>query len=200
MPWARHAILANVADEKPRILQGGKDMVLSVGVVVLVMVLMVGFTGMCSWNPGAPKQGPVQEVDAETFTSMEARTMNFPVRMPEAPEGWVTNSARRSFIASTPAVTIGWVTVDGGYLQLTQSGELLDDAVKGIDPDPRTLESTQDIAGEEVQIYSSEDNAVRDLWAVDLGDSRILLTGAGTDEEFSTLLETTIEAAPLPSA
>ncbi|MGP6173663.1 DUF4245 domain-containing protein [Corynebacterium sp. A21] len=188
-----------MADEKPRILQGGKDMLLSVGVVVLVMVLMVGFTGMCTWNPGAPKQGPVQEVDAETFTSMEARAMNFPVRFPENPEGWVTNSARRSFLGNTPAVTVGWVTVDGGYLQLTQSGELLEDAVKGIDPDPRTLERTQDIAGEEVQIYSSEDNDVRDLWAVDLEDVRILLTGAGTDEEFSTLLEAVIETEPLPS-
>ncbi|QGU06887.1 hypothetical protein COCCU_04705 [Corynebacterium occultum] len=188
-----------MADEKPKIFQGGKDMVLSVGVIVLVMFLMVGFTGMCSWNPGAPKQGPVQEVDAVTFASLEARTMNFPVRMPETPEGWVTNSARRSMVDDTPAVTIGWVTTEGGYLQLTQTGEELDDAVRGIDPDPRTLEETREIAGEEVQRYSSEESDVRDLWVVDLDEVRILLTGAGTDEEFSTLLDVAIEAEPLPS-
>lgn len=174
-------------------------MVLSVGVIVLVMGLMIGFTGMCTWNPGAPKQGPVQEVDAVTFTSTEARAMNFPVRMPEAPEGWVTNSARRSMVDDTPAVTIGWVSTEGGYLQLTQTGEELEDALRGIDPDPRTLADTHQMAGEEVQLYTSEESDVRDLWVVDLDEVRLLMTGAGTDEEFTTLMTAAIEADPLPT-
>lgn len=175
-------------------------MVYSIGVVALVMVLFVAPTGLCTWNPGAPEQGPVQEVDAETFTSMEARSMDFPVVLPESPEGWITNSARRGVVDDTQSVIVGWVTTDGGFLQLTQTEESVDDAVRAIDSDPRQLDRTIELAGEEIQIYTSDENDVRDLWVVDLGDSRALLSGAGTDEEFTTLLETTIEAEPLPSS
>ncbi|MGD7001757.1 DUF4245 domain-containing protein [Corynebacterium halotolerans] len=188
-----------MADEKPRILQGGRDMVLSIGLVVIVTLAVVIPTGLCSWNPGAPEQGPVQEVDAETFAAMEARVMAFPVRLPDSPDGWITNSARRSSVDATPAVVIGWVTADGGFLQLTQTGETLDDAVRGIDEDPRQLDRTINIAGEEVQIHTSEESDVRDLWVVDLGESRALLSGAGTEEEFTTLLEAVITAEPLPA-
>lgn len=174
-------------------------MVMSLGVVVLVMFLGVGFTGLCSWNPGAPEQGPVQEVDAETFADREAQAMNFPVRMPESPEGWVTNSARRGHVGETPAVIIGWVTEAGGFLQLTQTPEPLEDAVRDVDADPRQLDRTEQIAGHEVQIHTSPQDGVRDLWAVDLGETRALLSGAGTDEEFTTLIEATIEAEPLPA-
>lgn len=175
-------------------------MVYSIGAVALVMVLFVAPTGLCSWNPGAPEQGPVQEVDAETFTAMEARVMPYPVVMPESPEGWITNSARRGAIDGSQTVVVGWVTAEGGFLQLTQTGEALDDAVVGYDPDPRELERTLEVAGSEVQVYSSDEGEVRDLWATDLGDSRALVSGAGTDEEFITLLEATIAAEQLPSS
>lgn len=172
-------------------------MIFSVGVVVLVMALTVGFSGLCTWNSGAPEQGPVQEVDAETFTQMEARAVNFPVRMPQTPEDWVTNSARRGSVEQTPAAIIGWVTADGGYLQLTQTGVEFDDAVRGYDSDPRELDRTENIAGHEVEIYVSAESDVRDLWALDLGEARALVSGAGTDAEFQTLLEAVIEADPV---
>lgn len=172
-------------------------MIFSVGVVILVMALTVGFSGLCTWNPGAPEQGPVQEVDAETFTQLEARSMNFPVRMPQAPEDWVTNSARRGSVEQTPATIVGWVTADGGYLQLTQTGIELDDAVRGYDPDPRELERTETIAGQDIEVYVSAEDEVRDLWALDLGDARALVSGAGTDAEFQTLFEAVIAAEPL---
>ena len=40
---------------------------------------------------------------------------------------------------------------------------------------------------------------VRDLWAVDAGQSRFLVTGAGTEEEFRALIEAALTAAPLPA-
>lgn len=193
-------ILGGVAEQKPRILQGGRDMVYSIGAVALVMVLFVAPTGLCSWNPGAPEQGPVQEVDAETFTAMEARVVSYPVVMPESPEGWITNSARRGSVDDTQAVVVGWVTTDGGFLQLTQTEETIEDAVVGYDSDPRELERTLDVSGQEVQVYTSDENDVRDLWVTDLGDSRALISGAGTDEEFITLLEATIAAEPIPGS
>ncbi|WP_257182818.1 DUF4245 domain-containing protein [Corynebacterium cystitidis] len=188
------------ADQKPRIFQGGRDMMISMGILLLLMFVAVGFTGLCSFNPGAPENGPVKEVDAKTFIHMEAQGMNFPVRYPEMGEGWMTNSARRSMVGNEPAPVVGWVTPNEGYIAMTQTGQELDAAVRGIDSDPRELESTTEIAGHEVELYTSEYDDVRDLRAVDMGDSVLLFTGAGSDEEFRQLIETTINAEPIDTA
>lgn len=173
---------------------------LSLGIIIIAMIVVVGTTGLCSYEPGAPESGPVREVDAESFMGMEARATNFPVRLPENPEGWMTNSARRSMIDGTQAPVVGWVTADRGYIALTQTMLPLDDAVKNIDSDFRELSRTEDIAGQEVRIYHSDESDVRDLWAVDMGEVRLLFTGAGSQEEFRTIIAATIYSAPLPSA
>ncbi|MDO5668572.1 MAG: DUF4245 domain-containing protein [Corynebacterium sp.] len=188
------------AAEKPRIFQDGRDMFLSLALIVVLMVVSVGATGLCTYEPGAPEGGPVREVDAHTFMGMEARATNFPVRMPENPEGWVTNSARRGQVNQTPAPIVGWVTDDRGFIQLTQTDQPLDDAVRGIDPDPRDLDRTVQVAGHEVQVYTSEESDVRDLWVVDMGDARLLFSGAGKDAEFEELIDATVNVTPLPAA
>ena len=170
----------------------------SLVLIVVVMLASVAFTGLCSYNPGRPENGPVQEVDPVPFMSMEARAMNFPVRLPENPEGWVPNSARRTQVNDTPAPVVGWVTADTGYIQMTQTGQPLDDAVRGYDADYRELERTEDVDGHQVEVYSSEENDVRDLWVTDLGDVRILFSGAGTDEEFHTIIDAAVNTEPLP--
>ncbi len=174
-------------------------MMWSLALIVVVMLVSVGFTGLCTFNPGAPESGPVREVDAEAFMSLEARAMAFPLRLPDNPDGWVTNSARRTQVNSTPAPVVGWVTSDNGFIQATQTDQPLDDSVRTIDQDLRQLERTEQIAGTEVQIHGSDASDIRDLWAMDLGETRVLFTGAGTDEEFHTLIEAFITAEPLPA-
>lgn len=194
-------ILMPVAEEqKPRIFQGGRDILISMGVLLLLMFVAVGFTGMCTFNPGAPESGPVKEVDAKTFTEMEARGMDFPVRYPEMGEGWMTNSARRAMVSGQPAPVVGWVTPNEGYVAMTQTGVDLDSAVRSIDDDPREYESSTTIAGHEVELYTSEHDDVRDLRVVDMGDSVLLFTGAGSDEEFHELIETAINTEPIDTA
>lgn len=172
---------------------------MSLIVTGIVMVGAVGFTGMCSFNPGAPEQGQIPEVDASTFISMEARGMEFAVREPALPEGWVTNSARRSTVDDTPAPVIGYVTRDTGYLQLTQSGETVQDAVEGYDGRWRDFSESYELDGYTVEVYTSEADDVRDLRIVDLGDARVLASGAATDEEFNELLSSAIAAEPITS-
>lgn len=173
-------------------------MVLSLLVSAIIMIGAVGFTGMCTYNPGAPEQGQVPEVDAGTFISMEARGMDFAVREPATPEGWTTNSARRSIVAGAPAPVIGYVTTDGGYIQLTQTGATPADAVEDYDGRWRDLEESYQVNGTEVGLYTSAEREVRDLRVVDLQDARVLLSGAATDEEFNELIVATIQAQPLP--
>lgn len=187
-------------DSKPRVFQDGRDMLLNVVIVVVLMLVAVGATGLCSYDPGRPENGPVQEVDAKTFLELESRAVNFPVRYPEMPAGWVTNSARRAMIGGQPAPVVGWVTPDEGYLQLTQTGADDDTAVAGHDSQQRPNERTEDVDGTRVRVLSSDEQDVRDLWVVDAGDARLLVTGAGTGDEFRQLISTTLATAPISAA
>ncbi|WP_369415239.1 DUF4245 domain-containing protein [Corynebacterium lemuris] len=188
------------AAEKPRIFQDGRDMILSLAIIVVLMLVSVGATGLCSYEPGTPENGPVREVDAHTFMGMEARASSYPLRMPENPEGWVTNSARRGMVAENQAAIVGWVTAEGGFIQLTQTPVPLDEAVREIDPNPRDLDRTVTVAGQDVQVYQSEERDVRDLWAVDMGETTLLFGGAASDEEFLTIIEDTVTSEPLPTS
>lgn len=195
--WVVRDILKRVAKEKPRIFQDSRDISINVVVIVVLMLLAVGFTGMCSFNPGRPENGPVQEVDGQTFLGMESRAVDFAVRYPDLPEGWVNNSARRTTLNGTPAPVMGWVTPQEGFLQVTQTGVDEDTAIKKIDASPRTLTSTEDVAGHEAKIYTSDYSDVRDVWFVDLGDARLLVTGAAEAPEFRELIERFAAAEPL---
>ena len=174
-------------------------MTINVIVIVLLMIGAVGFTGMCSFSPGRPENGPVKEVDGATFMGMEARAVQFPVRFPQMPEGWVNNSARRSTIGEAPAPVVGWVTPQEGYLQITQTDADVDTAVERVDSSPREKSGTQLIDGtHEATIYSSPEADIRDLWVVDLGDVRLLVKGEAGEDEFRELLTTAINTEPLP--
>ena len=67
---AGRAILRRVAaEERPKIFEGAKDISLSLAVVVIMMLLAVGATGLCSIN-SETQQGAVQEVDEQTFLDL----------------------------------------------------------------------------------------------------------------------------------
>lgn len=174
-------------------------MMLSLGAIVVMMVVGVGATGLCSFDPGNPENGPVPTADASAFLHMEAAGASFPVRLPEVPEGWTANSARRSLLGGQPAPVVGYITDKEGYLQLSQTDLPLAEAVRGYDGEVRDRERAIDVAGTPVEVYTSPDREVRDLWAADLGDARLLISGAATEEEFRTLIEATAKAQPLRS-
>lgn len=172
-------------------------MFINVVIIVVMMLIGVGATGLCTYNPGRPENGPVQEVDARTFLSLESRATNFPIRYPEMPEGWVTNSARRTMIDQQPAPVVGWVTPAGGYLQMTQTGADLPTAIAAQDAASRPNERTVTVEDHDVQVRTSDDASVRPLWAVDAGDARFLITGAGSEDEFTALISAALKATPI---
>lgn len=193
------AILVCVAEEKPRIFQDGKDIFYSLGAIVVVMILAVAFTGMCSFGRDTAENVPVNEVDAQTFLSLETGAMDFPVRYPTAMEeqGWVPNSARRMAVAGESAVSVGWVKGVDGYLQMVQTGVPAQDAVKGFDQNPRELEHSYEVDGATVEVYGSQERDVRDIRVVDLSDVRMIFTGAAQDEEFNALISAALSTPPL---
>jgi len=165
------------------------DMTLSMAVIVVIMVFSVAFTGLCSFNPGAPENGPVQEVDADYFVQQEQANSPFPIVLPQMPEGWQTNSARRSAFGESIAPTVGWVTAAGGYAQLMQTGASVEDIISSYS-EPYEETDTPTNAGTAVHHYEAEGE--RDLYIADAGDSRLVVTGSADAPELEELMAAAI--------
>ncbi|WP_082121256.1 DUF4245 domain-containing protein [Corynebacterium uterequi] len=183
-------------DKKPRIFTGGRDMAISMVIIVVLMVAVVLPTGLCSFEPGAPEGGPVVKVDEETFLAMEAQALSYPVVIPAVPEGWTANSARRSAVGQTPAPVVGYLTDDGGYLQLTQTSVPLDEAVSAYDGELRSPAGTVDVAGTTVTHYTSDYRGVRDLWAFETKGATNLISGVATEDAVRQLVDATLNGTP----
>lgn len=161
-------------------------MVLTLVVMGVIIVLAVAPTGMCSFEPGRPENGPVREVDAGTFLHMEAASLGVPVRDPGVPEGWTPNSARRGTAGGEEAAVTGYITADEGYLQLTQTGASEQDAAA---TEGREKTGEREVAGATVSVYAADSDEVRDIWAIDLGETRALISGAAPEPDWETLTE-----------
>ena len=193
-----HAILNAVTDEKPKIFQSGRDIIYSLAAILAVMIASVAFTGMCSYGRNTPQNMPVVKVDAATFFNLEARASNFPIRLPQVPDDWTPNSARRGAVAGKPAPIVGWVIGNNGYAQLTQTDVPVEQAVENLDEHVREQTATYDLAGHTVMVYTGTDRDTRAVRVVDLGDVRLIVTGAATDDQFNDLLIRTIAADSIP--
>lgn len=185
-------------EDKPKIFENGRDMMLSLGVIVVGMLAVVGGTGLCTINPETSDLSAVREVDGEAFLDLEARAaQGAAIRIPDVPEDWVANSARRASVAQSPSSVVGWVTPQEGYLSSWQTQVSLDDALAGFDEHFREETETINIDGQDVIVASTEERNVRDVWAFDMEDERVLLSGTASEEEFTELVRAFLAVAPV---
>ncbi len=187
--------MATVRIEKPRAFQGTKDIVLTLLVLLVVTFLTVGFTGLCSVNPGKPAaKGPVQRVDEATFLKMEARGVNYPVRDPKMPENWIPNSARRVQTGGETGTLVGWVIDGENYISLTQTSAPLK---KAEHPDDKAREEvgTEKVGGQEWKVLKGDE--ARTLWVADMHDVRLILEGMAPDDQIRTAAEKVTQAQPI---
>ncbi|MDN5729484.1 DUF4245 domain-containing protein [Corynebacterium casei] len=185
-------------EDKPKIFENGRDMMLSLGVIVVGMLAVVGGTGLCTINPETSDLSAVREVDGEAFLDLEARAaQGAAIRIPDVPEDWVANSARRASVAQSPSSVVGWVTPQEGYLSSWQTQVSLDDALAGFDEHFREEIETINIDGQDVIVASTEERNVRDVWAFDMEDERVLLSGTASEEEFTELVRAFLAVDPV---
>ncbi|KKO81756.1 hypothetical protein WU86_07675 [Corynebacterium xerosis] len=189
-----NGILDRVKSEKPRILQDGRDMTMTLVVLGLAMILTVGFTGLCSFNPGTPDNGPVREVDSSAFLRMETQRADYPVREPASPEGWQPNSVRAGMAGEHITTILGFVTANGDYVHALQTSAPADDLPA--DGKARISDGTVDVDGVTWVKKEGVDPNTRRTWVADLGDVRILLEGSANDEEYRTLAKA-MQDAPI---
>ena len=181
-----------------------RDLIISLSVLLVVVFFSVGFTGLCSFNPGpADRTGPVQEVDIDTILRTDARGLGIPVRLPALPENWEPNSGRRTMVDDEPSSEAGWVIDGEAFLALTQTVAGLEDAVADEDDEYRentgtfVVPASGSSTGRDVtwQIWAGDD--VKRVWAADLGDVRLLIAGTATEAQYRTMAEAVTKAQPL---
>ncbi|MBN9644804.1 DUF4245 domain-containing protein [Corynebacterium mendelii] len=191
-----------MAEKKPRIFQDSRDMIISLVVCFAVILLAVSFTGLCSFNPRQTiESGPVRPVDAETILGMEAKAMPFPVRLPDTPDGWVANAARRTNVDGDSAPIVGWVTANKAYLQFLQTRATVDAVVDDFD-DVLREEVDPVVVGEVTwRRFVPVDQPVKDtIYGYSSDEVTWIVTGTAGREEFSLLAQNIAAATPIEVA
>lgn len=189
-------ILTGVAEAKPRILQGNRDMFWSVVVLMIICGLFAGVAGLCTFSPSGPEQGQIPQFDADASLHQDARSLQYPIRSPEVPADWTANSGRVQGFAGTTSSHVGWVTGERSYVELVQS-DAPEDAFRSLNGGPRPERTMVPIAGREWTVLTGDD--VRPVWVLDLDDVRVAVTGSAPTDQFETLAVAVQDAQPLPT-
>lgn len=182
---------------KPRILHNNKDMMMTLIPLVVISFIIAGIASQCSFHPGAPKMETVVAFDAQRAYEYDARTLDFPIRVPEAPAGWQPNSGSRVDVTGEGGGTItavGYVTAQGRYLRLSQASASVEQLVKHHLPTDAEPQGTRAAGGQEWVLYRAPNS--EPVWLADLGDVRLSLTGSGTEDDFAALAEAVLAAPP----
>ncbi|KQU39544.1 DUF4245 domain-containing protein [Rhodococcus sp. BP-149] len=187
-----------MADKKPRYLQNNKDMAWSLIPLLLACLVIAAIAGQCSLRVGGPEAGEVPRIDLGASLQADANALTFPVRSPDVPDQWIPNSANRGPVSGSEfqSSTVGFVTENGNFLSLTQSDASEDELVRSKTEGSRvSAGGAEAIAGLNWVVYGNDDT--EPYWVADLGDTRAMLTGSGSQEEFVALASATATAPVL---
>lgn len=195
---AEYLDTGGVASKKPRILEDNKDMVWSLVPLVLFCIIIAGIASQCTFSPGGPTQGPIPSVDVDAALNYDAKELGFPIRNPGVPDGWTPNSGSRKIISGDgggDSSTVGFITTSGRYIQLTQSNAEEFPLVSHVAGGQRFATGVETVGADTWNVFGGE--GVESIWVTDVGDVRLLLTGAATPEEFRILAEKVGAAQPI---
>ncbi|WP_378733819.1 DUF4245 domain-containing protein [Nocardia brasiliensis] len=183
--------------QKPRILNDYRDLFWSLIPLVLIAVVFAGLASQCSFGAKGPTQGQIPHFDVQAALTSDARTLPFPIRNPAVPADWTPNSGSRESISGTgggPVSTVGYITAQGAYMRFTQSNATEESLARFV-LGSRYASGTEQIGDQKWIVYSEPGS--ESAWITDLGQSRVLITGAGKKEAFTTLAQAITAAQPL---
>lgn len=187
---------------KPRILNDNKDMIWSLIPLLLLCAIIAVVSGNCSVGlTGGSGDDKVPAYDVATGLRADARSVTFPIRLPQTPPDWKPNSGTTVALENTVVSNAGYITTNGVYIQVSQTNAT-NDAVVGYLSDDQTLlgAGTRDVGGRQWVAYGKPDGG-RTVWVTDLGDVRIgLKSNKAKDDDFSALASAVLAASPLPGA
>lgn len=186
-----------MANPKPRILNDYRDLLWSLIPLLVICVGFAALAGQCSVSAGGPTPGNIPHFDVRSALRDDARTLPFPIRQPSLPEDWHPNSGSHDTIVGAgggPVSTVGFITPQGTYLQLTQTSAT-ESALADHVLQTRSPSGTQRVGDRNWTVYHVQGS--EPAWITDFGDVRVLIKGAGNQAAYTTLAGAVDAAQPL---
>jgi len=167
--------------------------VLGALLVLVVVVLVGGGVRSCSFSPGGPtvdqQAGPT--VDAPAQLAEAARASTFPLRVPAVPQGWRANATDRGPVTGGgTAERVGYLTPGGRYLRLVQSDATEENLLATESGGPVAGTGVVQAAGLQWVVYQAPGGEPFRVTTSPEG-TRWLVTGSGSDADFTALAEAT---------
>lgn len=186
--------MAEFPPPTPRNTQPVRGFLLSLIPLVLLVLVIGGLTGKCSYSPGGPSTegAVVRTVDAGAQVPRLARSLPFPVRLPQLGPGWRATSVDVDRAGAARVLQIGWLTPAGGYLRLSQSSAPEDELVPAEIGAPAAATGTVRVADRDWVAYPGRRD--EQVWVADLGTVRLLVTGSGGEREMRELATAALRA------
>lgn len=170
--------------------------------LLLLCFFVAAVSGNCSVGlTGGAGDDKVPAYDVESGLKADARSSSFPIRLPQTPADWKPNSGSTVALEDTTVSNAGYITSNGVYIQLSQTGAAKDALVGQLSGDETLLGGgTRDIGGSQWVVYTEPEGG-RSVWVTDLGDVRIgLMTNKAKEPDLTTLAEAVLAVPPLPAA
>jgi hypothetical protein len=187
----------------------------SIAPLVIACIVLAGLLGMCSFAPNGPGKGTPPSYDAPAALQADADALKIPIRLPQLPEGWESNSGSRKGIEGgrtdpvsgqqTRAVrsTVGYLAPSGMFVSLTQSNADEDKLVAAINTDLYPT-GAQTVDGVKWVVYeggAQDGKPAEPVWTARLngpgGPAQIAITGAAGTAEYRMLAQATQTQSPL---
>mgnify|MGYP002652014887 CR=1 FL=1 len=139
--------------------------------------------------------------DVVSALNADAAQLPFPIRRPSTPEGWRPNSGSSDAIEGHRVSTVGWLSSDGAYVQLSQSDAPEDVFVpylgggSGGDFADISGTGTRQAGGRQWVTYETSEG--KRFWITDLGKVRIAVLSRGSDADIETIASSVVAQQPL---
>ncbi|MFD6158808.1 DUF4245 domain-containing protein [Nocardia sp. NPDC060256] len=186
-----------MSPQKPRIMNDYRDLFWSLIPLVLIAVVFAGLASQCSFAAKGPTQGQIPHFDVQAALTSDARSLPFPIRNPAVPSDWTPNSGSRENISGTgggPISTVGYITGHGSYMRFSQSNAT-EESMSRFVLGSRYASGTEQVGDQKWIVYAEPGS--ESAWVADLGQSRVLITGAGQRDSFVTLAQAITAAQPI---
>lgn len=178
--------------DKPRILHDSKDLIWSLIPLLLIALIVAGISGSCSFGFGdSATDRTIPSFNETAGLQADADTMPFPIRRPDLPKDWKSNSGSTQEIGDSTSSNVGWITPDGVYVQLTQTAATEDALVYKLLSNKGAGEGVVSIDNRNWVKYGGEDD--KRAWIADFGDARVAIVSR--DEKAMTVMAKAVTAA-----
>lgn len=165
-----------------------RDMAITMGLLVAVVLVAVGLYGGFSVAPGRPADGPTPTADVTAGFARAAPAVGFAVAIPQdLPAEWQANSFSlvQDGTEALPTVRAGWITPDGRFVTLIQSRGSAAQVLPAELGDVGAVTGTEAVGDASWQVTTGRRDEA--AWFLEADGVVRLITGTATPEAFGTL-------------